>query len=149
MPLGDKLQSFVEGMQGFPSGSWVSRERPLVVRAQYFPETSYKDMPELKAYTVAVINTIKELLPLNPLYGEELKYFLNRFWPDDPARLADFAASLTTSDKQEFQEVLERTRIRERMEKVLVLLKKEVEVAKAQMQIHKKVEESMEKRQRE
>ena len=66
---------------------------------------------------MAVINTIKELLPLNPLYGEELKYFLNRFGPDDPARLADFAASLTTSDKQELQEVLEKTHIRERMEK--------------------------------
>ncbi|MDO8704501.1 MAG: endopeptidase La [Sulfuricaulis sp.] len=147
--LDDKLQIFVEGMQRFRIESWVSRERPFAVRAQYFPETSYKDVPELKAYTVAVINTIKELLPLNPLYGEELKYFLNRFGPDDPARLADFAASLTTSDKQELQEVLEKTHILERMEKVLVLLKKEVEVAKAQMQIHKKVEESMEKRQRE
>jgi ATP-dependent Lon protease len=147
--LEDKLQLFVEGMQRFRIDSWVTRERPFAVRAQYFPETGYKDVPELKAYTVAVINTIKELLPLNPLYGEELKYFLNRFGPDDPARLADFAASLTTSDKQELQEVLEKTHIRERMEKVLVLLKKEVEVAKAQMQIHKHVEESMEKRQRE
>ncbi|MHB8622160.1 MAG: endopeptidase La [Sulfuricaulis sp.] len=145
----DKLQLFVEGMQRFRIDSWVARERPFAVHAQYFPETSYKDMPELKAYTVAVINTIKELLPLNPLYGEELKYFLNRFGPDDPARLADVAASLTTSDKHELQEVLEKTHIRERMEKVLLLLKKEVEVAKAQMQIHKKVEESMEKRQRE
>lgn len=144
----DKLQLFVEGMQRFSIDSWVSRERPFMVRAQYFPETGYKDMPELKAYTVAVINTIKELLPLNPLYGEELKYFLNRFGPDDPARLADFAASLTTSDKEELQEVLEKTHIRERMEKVLVLLKKEVEVAKAQVQIHKHVEESMQKRQR-
>ncbi|MBI3546005.1 MAG: endopeptidase La [Gammaproteobacteria bacterium] len=145
----DKLQLFVEGMQRFSIDSWVSRERPFVVRAQYFPESGYKDMQELKAYTVAVINTIKELLPLNPLYAEELKYFLNRFGPDDPARLADFAASLTTSDKHELQEVLEKTHIRERMEKVLVLLKKEVEVAKAQMQIHKNVEESMQKRQRE
>ncbi len=145
----DKLQLFVEGVQRFRIDSWVARERPFAVRAQYFPETSYKDMPELKAYTVAVINTIKELLPLNPLYAEELKYFLNRFGPDDPARLADFAASLTTSDKSELQEVLEKTHIRERMEKVLVLLKKEVEVARAQMQIHKNVEESMEKRQRE
>ena len=116
--LDDKLQLFVEGLQRFRIASWVTRERPFAVRAEYFPETSYKDMPEIKAYTVAVINTIKELLPLNPLYGEELKYFLNRFGPEDPARLADFAASLTTSNKQELQEVLEKTHIRERMEKV-------------------------------
>ena len=72
----DKLQIFVEGLQRFRIDEWVSRERPFVVRAQYFPETSYKEVTELKAYTVAVINTIKELLPLNPLYGEELKLFV-------------------------------------------------------------------------
>ncbi len=44
---------------------------------------------------MAVINTIKELVPLNPLYGEELRIFLDRLGPDDPSHLADFAASLT------------------------------------------------------
>ena len=71
------------------------------------------DVTELKAYTVAVINTIKELLPLNPLYAEELKFFLNRFSPEEPARLADFAAGLTTSSKEELQDVLETTHILE------------------------------------
>jgi ATP-dependent Lon protease len=145
----DKLQIFVEGLQRFRIDEWVSRERPFVVRTQYFPETSYKEVTELKAYTVAVINTIKELLPLNPLYGEELKLFLNRFGPEEPSRLADFAASLTTSSKAELQQVLETVHILDRLEKVLVLLKKEVEVAKAQMHIHKQVEQSIETRQRE
>jgi ATP-dependent Lon protease len=145
----DKLQIFVEGLQRFRIDEWVSRERPFVVRTQYFPETSYKEVTELKAYTVAVINTIKELLPLNPLYGEELKLFLNRFGPEEPSRLADFAASLTTSSKAELQQVLETVHILDRLEKVLVLLKNEVEVAKAQMHIHKQVEQSIETRQRE
>ena len=145
----DKLQVFVEGLQRFRIDEWVSRERPFVVRTQYFPETSYKEVTELKAYTVAVVNTIKELLPLNPLYGEELKLFLNRFGPEEPSRLADFAASLTTSNKAELQQVLETVHILDRLEKVLVLLKKEVEVAKAQMHIHKQVEQSIETRQRE
>ncbi|MFQ5993628.1 MAG: endopeptidase La [Acidiferrobacterales bacterium] len=144
-----KLQIYVEGLQRFRIDDWISTERPLAVRAQYFPETSYKDVTELKAYTVAVINTIKELLPLNPLYGEELKFFLNRFGPDEPSRLADFAASLTTSSKQQLQSVLETTHILDRLEKVLLLLKNEVEVAKAQMRIQKQVEESVETRQRE
>jgi ATP-dependent Lon protease len=147
--LEDNLQLFIEGLQRFRVESWISRDKPFTVRATYFPETSYKDVPELKAYTVAVINTIKELLPLNPLYGEELKYFLNRFGPEEPSRLADFAASLTTASKEELQAVLETTHILERLEKVLVLLKKELEVARAQTHIRKQVEESMEKRQRE
>jgi ATP-dependent Lon protease len=143
-------QRTVEAVLESPTKSvGLVRKKPFVVRAQYFPETEYADVPELKAYTVALINTIKELLPLNPLYGEELKFFLNRFGPEEPARLADFAASLTTSTKQELQSVLETVPIRQRLEKVLVLLKKEVEVARAQQHIHKQVEQSMEKRQRE
>ncbi len=145
----DKLQVYIEGLQRFRIESWVSRERPFAVRVQYFPETGHVESAELKAYTVALINTIKELLPLNPLYGEELKFFLERFGPEEPARLADFAASLTTSSKEELQAVLETTALLKRLEKVLVLLKKEVEVASAQMSIHKQVQESMEKRQRE
>ena len=63
--------------------------------------------------------------------------------------MADFAASLTTSSKTELQEVLESIHILDRLEKVLVLLKKEVQVASTQMRIHKHVEESMNARQRE
>ena len=83
------------------------------------------------------------------MYAEELKFFLNRFGPEEPSRLADFAVSLTTSSKTELQDVLETTHILRRLEKVLVLLKKEVEVAKAQMRIHKQVEESIQTHQRE
>ena len=145
----DKLQVLVEGVQRFRIEDWASRERPFVVRVQYYPETGYQQVPELKAYSVALINTIKELLPLNPLYGEELKFFLSRIGPDEPSSLADFAASLTTASKQELQDVLEATHILDRLEKVLVLLKKEVELAKAQAHIQKQVEEKVSKHQRE
>ncbi len=145
----DKLQILVEGLQRFRIKDWVSQERPYAVRAEYHPETGDAQRSEVKAYSVAIINTIKELLPLNPLYGEELKFFLNRFGPDDPSPLADFAASLTTASQAELQEVLETTRILDRLEKVLVLLKKEVEVARTQMHIRQKVEEKVSSQQRE
>ena len=70
---------------------------------EYFPEERYEEIPEIKAYAIAVINTIKELVPLNPLYGEEFKLFLDNFHPNDPSHLADFAASLTTSNREEQQ----------------------------------------------
>ena len=35
--LDDKLQLFVEGMQRFRIDSWVTRERPFAVHAEYFP----------------------------------------------------------------------------------------------------------------
>jgi len=98
---------------------------------------------------MALINTIKELLPLNPLYAEELRQFLDRFGPEDPSHLADFAASLTTSDKDQLQEVLEAFPLLLRMERVLVLLHKELELAAPRRRFRKSVEERMEERQRE
>ncbi len=145
----DKLQIVAEGLQRFKIEDWVSTERPFVARARYYPMPIHVDVEDLKPYVLAVINTIKELLPLNPLYTEELKIFLQRFGPEEPSPLADFAASLTTSTKAELQEILETKPIRNRLEKVLVLLNKELQQAKAQVEIRKQVEEKMQEHQRE
>jgi len=144
----DKLQVFVEGLQRFRIDQWISEERPFMVRARYFPEAEGRETQNSKAYSVAIINTIKELLPLNPLYGEELKFFLTRFGPDEPSRLGDFAASLTTASKEELQEVLDTTDLEPRLEKVLFLLRKELEIAKTQTRIRERVEEKINEQQR-
>ncbi len=145
----DKIHAVLVGEQRFEIENWISTDRPFRARVRYFPETDYKDLPEIKAYVTAIINTIKKLLPLNPLYGEELKIFLQNYRPDDPSHLADFAASLTTATAKELQQVLESLHIRPRLEKALVLLNKELEVAKAQMEIRQHVETEIQSRQRE
>ncbi len=144
-----KLQVLVECLQRFRIDNFASRKRPFSARVDYMPEPSPEPEDQIKAYAMAVINTIKELLPLNPLYVEELRMFLDRFGPDDPSHLADFAASLTTSTKEQLQEVLEAVPLMKRMEKVLVLLNNELELAKAQHSIRQSVEERMQKQQRE
>ncbi|QGU32064.1 endopeptidase La [Thermochromatium tepidum] len=143
------LQVLVECLQRFRIEDWVHPETPFRARVTYLPEPAGPPNSEVKAYAMAVINTIKELLPLNPLYVEELRMFLDRFGPDDPSHLADFAASLTTSTKDQLQEVLESVPLLPRMEKVLVLLNNELELARAQQKIRRTVEERMQKQQRE
>ena len=144
-----KLQVLVEGLQRYRIERWISKQPPYSARVSYYPETQYEHVSEVKAYAVAIINTIKELVPLNPLYGEELKIFLEHFSPDDPSHLADFAASLTTAGKEELQEVLNTTHILSRLEKVLRVINKELELAKAQMKIRKQVEGEIQGHQRE
>ncbi len=56
---------------------------------------------------MAIIAAIKELLPLNPLYSEELKQYLGNFNPNQPSLLADFAAALPTASGERLQEILE------------------------------------------
>mgnify|MGYP001176964017 CR=1 FL=1 len=105
--------------------------------------------PELKAFSMAIITTLKELVQINPLYSEEIKLFLNRSSMEDPGRLADFAANLTSSDGQILQEILATFDIRKRIDKVLVLLKKELEVSRLQTKISKDIEEKVSGQQRE
>ncbi len=146
----DKLQIVVEGLQRFEIQEWVSSERPFIVSVNYYPEPRRDNHQEdIKPYVLAVINTIKELLPLNPLYNEELRLFLERFGVEEPSPLSDFAASLTTSTKEELQEVLESIHLLKRLEKVLLLLNKELQLAKAQVEIRKQVEDKMQNQQRE
>ena len=144
------LHVLLEGLQRFQIRGWVSEQLPLVARVRYFPERGMPETgsEELKAYAVAVINTIKELVPLNPLYGEELKVFLQRSNPNEPALLADFAASLTSASREELQGVLETLPLLARLEKVLDLLNREVQIARAQQEIRQHVDTEMQAHQR-
>ena len=142
------LQFIAQGLKRFRIQNWLSSEPPYHVHVEYLSDEDDAGVEELRAYSLAVINTLKELIPLNPLYSEELKFFLNRFNTHDPSPLADFAASLTTATKDELQEILATAPVLERLKKVIVLIKKELEVAKLQAHIRKQVEEKMSEHQR-
>ena len=124
-------------------------EDGLIARVTYHYSAELSVNPELQAYSMAVISTLKELIQLNPLFSEETKLFLNRSSMDDPGRLADFAANLTSAEGQELQQVLETFDVRHRIDRVLVLLKKELEVYRLQSRITKQVEDKISARQRE
>jgi len=143
-----KVQFIAEGIQRFRIKKWLSKEAPFLVEVEYPVEPKTDESDELKAYAMAIINTLKELVPLNPLYSEELKFFLNRFNPNEPSQLADFAASVTTATRQDLQQVLETVHLKKRMERVLVLIKKELEVAELQKDIQDQVEVTLSEHQR-
>jgi len=103
---------------------------------------------DVKSYAMALIQAIKELVPLNPLYNEELKNFLNHFNLNEPSPLADFAAAITTAPGEDLQDVLDTIPILPRMEKVLLLLRKEIEMARLQGEIRQEVENKIHKNQR-
>lgn len=121
----------------------------LYARVRYHFATELSVNPELRAYSMAILSTLKELVQINPLYSEEIKLFLNRSSLDDPGRLADFAANLTSSDGQQLQEILTTFDVRKRIDKVLVLLKKELEVSRLQTKISKQIEDKVSAQQRE
>lgn len=104
---------------------------------------------ELKAYAISIISTIKDLLKLNPLFKEELQIFLSHSDFTEPGKLADFACALTTANRTELQEVLETFDIPKRVDKALVLLKKELDLSRLQNSITQKIEVALNKGQKE
>lgn len=104
---------------------------------------------ELKAYSINIVSVIKELLKLNPLFKEELQIFLGHSDFTEPGKLADFAVALTTATREELQEILESFEMPTRIDKALVLLKKELDLSRLQSSINQKIEATITKSQKE
>ena len=145
----DEIHFVLNCVERFRIEELIETSQGLFARVHYHHSTELSDNPELKAYSLAILTTLKELVQINPLYSEEIKMFLGRSSLSDPGRLADFAANLTSSDGQELQEILETFDVRKRIDKVLVLLKKELEVTRLQSKITKSIEEKVSAQQRE
>ena len=144
-----KLQFVAQGLTRVRISMWLKHHRPPYLVEVEYPKENTAPTDEVKAYGMALINAIKELLPLNPLYSEELKNYLNRFSPNDPSPLTDFAAALTSATGNELQQVLDCVPMLKRMEKVLPMLRKEVEVARLQKEISAEVNLKIGEHQRE
>lgn len=128
----------------------VVKNKSLLAKVRYQEDKPVKQLSrEIKAYSISIITTIKELLKLNPLFKEELQIFLGHSDFTEPGRLADFAVALTTATRGELQDVLETFDVEKRIDKALVLLKKELDLSKLQSTINQRIEATISKSQRE
>ncbi|MFH2061163.1 MAG: endopeptidase La [Pseudomonadota bacterium] len=132
------IQFIAQGLERFRIKRFLSDKPPFVAHVEYFIPVKENEN-ELKAYAIAIINAIKQLLSLNPLYSEEVRQYLGMFSPDQPGPLTDFAAGITTASGVDLQEILELSSVMTRMKKVMMLLQKEIEIAKLQSKIQKDV----------
>ncbi|MFA6845899.1 MAG: endopeptidase La [Sphaerochaetaceae bacterium] len=124
----------------FPSGPYV------VANVQYLDDI--EDEPEeLRAWTRLLVSEMKQLTKNNHLFSEEMR--LNMVNIDHPGKLADFIASILNVDRNQQQSVLETLVVRRRIEKVLVFIKNEQSIADVQAKIQQRVNQKIEKNQRE
>ncbi len=144
----DHIQIIAEGLKRFQITAWLSENSPFLAKISYPQDIRKASKKQFKAYGLAILNAFKELLPLNPLYSEELKFYLNRYSASEPEHLADFAAGITTATNKKLQSVLDTLDLVKRLEKVLVLFKHEIEITKIQLDIRGRVEENISDQQR-
>jgi ATP-dependent Lon protease len=145
----DSAHILANNLERFIIEDLSASEEGMVAWVTYHFSAELSVNAELQAYSMAIISTLKELIQLNPLFSEETKLYLSRSSMDDPGRLSDFAANLTSAEGRELQQVLETFDVRQRIDRVLVLLKKELEIYRLQSKITKQIEEQISARQRE
>lgn len=106
-----------------------------------------KGNPLLRAITSELLSTIKDLVKFSQQSKSQVTMFAYYTGPnllDDPALLADFAASLAhNAPMGDLQWILESLVIEERVELVLLSMKRELRNAKIQHRIMGEVEERM------
>ncbi|WOJ95174.1 endopeptidase La [Congregibacter variabilis] len=142
-------QFLAQGIRRFRIVRWLSDKPPYRVQVEYPRSQGDRDSDDVKAYAMAVLHAVKELLPLNPLYSEELRHYIANFNPNQPSLLADFSAALTTANGDQLQEILDTLPLQSRMQKVLALLSKERDVAQLRGKISEQVNEKVSTQQRE
>lgn len=117
-------------------------------RLEYNPNSDSKTHDNIRALSNEIVSTIREVAQINPLFREHIHLFPTRVDANDPYRFADFAASIATSSPEELQSILEEKDAEMRLHKALVVMKKELELARLQQEISAKVEEKMSETQR-
>ncbi|EON96348.1 putative atp-dependent protease la protein [Phaeoacremonium minimum UCRPA7] len=109
--------------------------------------------PVIRAVTNEIVNVFKEVAQMNSLFRDQISTFsMSQSTGNvtaEPAKLADFAAAVSAGEPAELQEVLSSLNVEERMQKSLIVLKKELMNAQLQSKITKDVESKITKRQRE
>ncbi|HAH61454.1 MAG TPA: endopeptidase La, partial [Treponema sp.] len=140
------LNVFISTLKRFRIRKALHSTAPMAAAVEYLDDEE-DDTFEVKALTRALISEMKEVSENNPLFSEEMR--LNMVNIDHPGKIADFIASILNIDKDEQQKVLEMLNVRQRMEQVLVYIKKEQELLRVQKKIQNELNEKVEKNQRE
>ncbi|MBO4705767.1 MAG: endopeptidase La [Spirochaetaceae bacterium] len=140
------LNIFISTIKRFKIKRILSEREPMAAIVEYLEDIE-DDTFEVKALTRALISEMKEISENNPLFSEEMR--LNMINIDHPGKIADFIASILNVDKADQQRVLEMENVRQRMETVLVFIKKEQELLRIQKKIQNEINSRVEKNQRE
>src|SRR3990172_9682336 len=103
-PIDDKtIQMMVNALGRFTRTKVLSDGPVIQWEVDNHYEEDFSNSEVMKAYSKAIVSSVKDLIKSNSLFQEELKLFLNRFTLEDPGKLADFVASMTSADAAEVQ----------------------------------------------
>ncbi|MBF0442958.1 MAG: endopeptidase La, partial [Oligoflexales bacterium] len=142
------IKLIVQGLQRFIFINTIETEPFLKWEIKTHDETGIKVNDELKPYILSMMNSIKELLKMNPIIQEQIKLLLAQHSYEHPQIMVDLISSLLSVESTKLQELLETFNFQKRIEKLLVYLEEEIELFKIQEKIQNEIKEKVDKHQK-
>ena len=143
------LQLLARALHRFEKRAELQRTPFIEWEVEYRRDGVAKPSEELKAYTLSIISSVKELLTLSPLFGEQLKLLVTHLDFESPGLIMDLITAMSNADAEKVQEVLENFDLLLRGKKVMALLKNEIELQRLQVQIKSQIDEKISSHQKE
>ncbi|MFK7927030.1 MAG: endopeptidase La [Myxococcota bacterium] len=143
---GNKLNVIIQGLARVKVEKWTDSDGHLQARMRTFQpdDVSGDDVGE----TMSNLRELaQKIIDLSPQIPAEASFLVRSI--DEPGVLADIVASNLNIPSEEKQELLETFETRERMDKVIAVLNKELQVLELSNKIQTEVKGEMDKAQRE
>jgi len=141
------MQVVVQGEMRFSVEKVYVTKDSYMVNLRLIQETKKRATKNTKALVETLSRKFKRVLELVPSLPEEMKVALLNI--DDPSRLADFVASALNFSIADKIDLLVENNVTQRLEKLLVLVQHEIEMAELGNRIQNKVQGEITKLQRE
>jgi ATP-dependent Lon protease len=143
---GNKLNVIIQGLVRVKVDGWTETESHLAAKV-----VTHRAVEPEGGETQSLMSTLRELaqkiIDLSPQIPAEASFLVRSI--DEPGVLADIVASNLNIPSEEKQELLETFDVLERMEKVIAVLNKELQVLELSNKIQTEVKGEMDKAQRE
>merc|ERR1719223_3230 len=112
------------------------------------PDVVAPNSDDIRALHHEIIATMKELLKTPFMYKDQFEQVIKYYNLDDPLKLADLVAGMSTAPRDELQAVLTADVAVLRLRKVLMIMKKDLEHARLQSQFKTQIEDKFAKEHR-
>jgi len=140
------MNILVNTIQRFSIDSISSKEPFLTANVIYPLEEIGTSKNNIKALMRTLLILTKELAQNNPLFTEDMK--LTMMNVNEPGKMADFVCSILNLEKEDYQTVIEAVQVNDRLEKVLLFLRKEIELVVLQKKIQEQINDKIDNQQR-
>src|SRR5271170_1669794 len=140
------VRVLVQGLARIEIGEFVQREPYFTAHVTRLEETFVQDR-EAEAMQANLVSQFSKFVSLVPYLPDELQVMSMQV--RDPARLTDLVASYLKVAVEELQDLLSTLNVRERLEKLIVILSREIELLELGHKIQSQVQTELNKNQRE